>query len=147
MPTFEYGNMEGYDQERLLPEGLYKVRLMKPVTRAENKKKTGFNVVIELETFGAVDPELNGFPFTLWLPEPVAGDEHRKTRRGITLAKAKWGRIARFIAALGGEVDPTTGRVDLPTEGLAQAYIIQALDRDNQPICDIQGDLMPITED
>jgi hypothetical protein len=128
-----------------LPIATYGLRMTKPAALERNKKENGYNIVIDLETFGEPDPEHNGRPFTIWLsmPSSESDDFNRKTRRGGSIAEFKMQQIEKTVKALGGSVEGHN--FNIPDDSMCKASIGQEPNpEDPSDIWNsINGPLMP----
>lgn len=147
MAQFEVPDQAFEDVEvgKPLPIAPYGMRLTKPAYIERNSKDNGFNVILELETFGEATPEHNGRPFTIWMsmPSSETDDFGRRTRRGNTVADFKMTQIAKNVKALGGEVEGHN--FTIPDDAMCKANVVQRANPDDPDDIwnEISGPLMP----
>ncbi len=113
----EFGkDVDDIEKPVLLPEDFYLFEVSATPKTAKNKEmeknpsseKAGFNWVVPLKTVGNAEPMFNGRMFSAYLPLPRPEDEHEYDGRGQKVYDAKMDRIARFVAAAGGQVGGRT---------------------------------------
>jgi len=127
MTTFEFNKrIDEIEEPVLLPEDWYPFRISEEPELAENKAKTGKNLVIRLECISD-NPIYKGRIFTIWLAWPSVEDSSSYTARGENLYDLKMRRIAGFVEAFEGSVQGST--IDIVRGGRGLAYVTVGLDQ------------------
>lgn len=116
-------NTEDIVEGKLLPAGLYRVRIVEEPELKANKKKimglspeegAGDNVVVKLRVQDK-NPDFNGRAFTCYLPWPNKADEKKDPDRftGQPVLDQKMERLKMWHAAFNGGVMPKGKNIKL----------------------------------
>lgn len=128
MSTFKFKkDISEIEDPVLLEEGWYLTRISKPPEIAQNKDKTGENLVIRVRTIVEEDDTASNRMLTMWLPMPKDEDEEEYDGRGQKISDAKMNRIAEFVEKFGGDVEGDEFVINEGMRGFV--YVVQQLDQ------------------
>lgn len=136
-------SFDDIEEGKIAADGVYRLMSTKPPYQAPNKAGTGQNILIDFIIVD--DPEAEGIGFTKYLALPNPSDAGKKTKRGQSMVDFKMERIMETVELLGGEISGNT--FSLPDVCTCKAKIITRMGDNDRPFNDIEGDLMPDTDD